>query len=128
MEKLWYYSYDPETFVYTGMVLAETKPANATLSAIGDITNPVYDPGNDVWTGQSVSEYLKQLSQQAEENASHPTALDMISDLSEQCAKTTAQSLLAQSTLTKQLATAMVQITTLQEQVAKLTPKEGEQR
>lgn len=126
MEKLWYYSYDPETFVYTGMVLAETKPANATLSAIGDITNPVYDAKNDVWTGQSVSDYLKQLSEQATENASRPTALDMISDLSAQFAKTTAQSLLTQATLAKQLASAMVQITTLQAQVAQLTPKEGE--
>lgn len=126
MEQQWFYGYDPDTFQYTGMITGDVKPENATASAIGNLMNPTYDPMTDTWVGEDIEDYLAKLQAEAEENASRPTAVEMVADLSAQFAKTTAQSLLTQATLAKQLATAMVQITTLQEQVAKLTPKEGE--
>lgn len=119
MEQQWFYGYDPDTFQYTGMITGDVKPENATASAIGNLMNPTYDPMTDTWVGEDIEDYLAKLQAEAEENASRPTAVEMVADLSAQFAKSMAQNMATQASMMKQIAT-------ISAQVSALTPKEGE--
>lgn len=71
----WWYSYDPENFSYTGMVLAPEKPENATGVEIGGITNPKWNADTNSWVGESIDDQLSILKKNNENNNENPDAI-----------------------------------------------------
>lgn len=64
----WWYGFDPVSFEYTGMKLANTQPDNATKAAIGDIINPIWNPIDEKWEGEDLNKNLATLRQKYEVN------------------------------------------------------------
>lgn len=86
VEKKWWYSYDPFTFKYTGMRLANTQPDNTTTIAPADIVNPVWNSDNETWEGEDLNKKLTDLRQkyEANENAKEQpmaTLAKMVADI-----------------------------------------------
>lgn len=55
-EQKWYYSYDPDTKVYTGMVLSDEQPEFATNVPIDNISNPVWNAADNSWDGDNIQQ------------------------------------------------------------------------
>lgn len=61
-ENTWWYMFDPSTYAYTGMILADVQPENTTDVAPGDVANPVWDPTLKTWNGEDINDKLDDLN------------------------------------------------------------------
>ncbi|KAA8446927.1 hypothetical protein [Weissella paramesenteroides] len=120
---MWFYSFDPNTFKYTGRILADEQPANATNVAIGNIENPIWNPSVQQWEGKNIQEVLSGIK------ASIPDGFD--DAISKSIALLTTTIANSDSNTNKSIAALMLtiagqnkEIADLKEQVADLTPKE----
>lgn len=120
---MWFYSFDPNTFKYTGRILADEQPANATNVAIGNIENPIWNPSVQQWEGKNIQEVL------ADIQVSIPAGSD--DAISKSIALLTTTIANSDSNTNKSIAALMLtiadqdkEIADLKEQVANLAPKE----
>lgn len=109
-EQTWWYGYDPNTFKYTGMRLSVEKPTNATSISFNGLIDPVWNPDTNTWTGQDLNVELQNIRETADANKN---------DKNEPIALLTETVANMKETTDTSLSTIMLQMASMQEQLAK---------
>lgn len=71
----WYYSYDPDTKKYTGMVLADEQPEFATTVPIDNISNPVWNAAENSWDGDNIQQMFDDIQNSIGDGEQSPASL-----------------------------------------------------
>lgn len=112
---MWFYSYDPTTKSYSGMVFSEESEIdNATKIPIGNIINPIWDNASQQWRGDDIQDVLNDIK------GDTPNQIDLTNQKFSVLTKTVAD--LNDST-SKSLATLMLTISDQQKTVKELQEK-----
>lgn len=115
----WFYSYDPVTHAYTGMVLASEQPENATNVAIGDIANPIFNPDKNSWDGQNIQDIFNDIQSTIADGTNQSPAA-AIATLAASVANLQSTTTASLSTVLTKVAQHETDINTLKTQVADL--------
>lgn len=111
MDDKWYYTFDPVTKKYTGAVLSNNAPENATLvEPQGIIDTPIYDEKLGQWSGMTIEEYQK-IGIDLDPGK---TAEELISDLTQKFAVSQLAQIKLNATLVQQNAELVKQVADLQ--------------